>query len=107
MGQSITGGFVYRGAALGSAWRGRYFFADFVASRVWSIALSIAMTGEATASDLREHTADLGGAAQLAGVSSFGIDTDAELYIVSYNRGVILQIIGGSPPTPAGLRIVR
>jgi glucose/arabinose dehydrogenase len=106
-GQSITGGFVYRGAALGAAWRGRYFFADFVTSRVWSIALSIAVTGEATASDLREHTADLGGAAQLAGVSSFGVDMDGELYIVSYNRGVILRLTGGTPPIPTGLRIIR
>ena len=38
---SITGGFVYRGSALGAAYVGRYFFADFVTSRVWSIALTI------------------------------------------------------------------
>ena len=41
-GQSVTGGFVYRGTALGANYRGRYFFADFVAGRVWSLALSIA-----------------------------------------------------------------
>ena len=36
-GQSITGGYVYRGRALGSAYVGRYFFADYVQGRVWSI----------------------------------------------------------------------
>jgi hypothetical protein len=29
---SVTGGFVYRGSSLGSAYRGRYFFADFVSA---------------------------------------------------------------------------
>ena len=37
VGQSITGGFVYRGSAL-PAFRGRYFFADYVQGRVWSMA---------------------------------------------------------------------
>jgi glucose/arabinose dehydrogenase len=106
-GQSITGGFVYRGSALGSSWRGRYFFADFVTSRVWSIALSISPIGEATAFDLREHTADLGGAGQLTNISAFGLDADAELYIVSYGRGVILRLSAGTPPIPTGLRIIR
>jgi hypothetical protein len=83
VGQSTTGGFVYRGAALGLGYRGRYFFADFVASRVWSVALTInATTGEATASDLREHTSAFGGAA--TNPSSFGEDAGGELYIVSY-----------------------
>jgi glucose/arabinose dehydrogenase len=107
VGQSITGGFVYRGAALGPMWRGRYFFADFVASRVWSIALAIGANGEAAASDLREHTADLGGPAQLGNVSSFGVDADAELYIVSHSRGVILRILTGTPSSPTNLRIIR
>ena len=40
-GQSITGGYVYRGRALGAAFVGRYFFADYVQGRVWSLALTI------------------------------------------------------------------
>ena len=105
-GASITGGFVYRGAALGAAFRGRYFFADFISSRVWSIALTLDAGGNATASDVREHTTELGGTPQLSGVSSFGVDADGELYIVSYGRGVILKILG-APGTPTGLRIIR
>ena len=105
-GGSITGGYVYRGASLGAAFRGRYFFADFVRSRVWTLALVLDGAGEARASDVREHTAELGGSAELAGVSSFGVDAAGELYLVSYGRGVILQIQGG-PPAPANLRIIR
>jgi hypothetical protein len=106
VGQSITGGYVYRGNALGTEFRGRYFFADFVASRVWSVALQVDATGEARASDVREHTADLGGTSQLANVSSFGLDADGELYIISYGRGVVIKL-SGIPSAPVNLRIIK
>jgi len=108
VGGSITGGYVYRGQALGSNFQGRYFFADFVDGRVWSITLTIDQsTGEARASDLSEHTAELGGGA-LGNISSFGVDGDGELYLVSYSNGGVLKIIGppAAPPTPTGLTII-
>jgi glucose/arabinose dehydrogenase len=103
-GSSITGGYVYRGAS--TAFRGRYFFADFIRSRVWSMALAIGPSGEAAASDVREHTAELGGSSELANVASFGVDASGELYIVSYGRGVILRILL-PPAPPTNLRIIR
>jgi glucose/arabinose dehydrogenase len=108
-GQSITGGYVYRGRSLGAAYQGRYFFADYVQGRVWSIGLTIDATQEARAANLIEHTAELGGAAQLGNISSFGVDADAELYMVSYSRGTILRVFGppSAPSTPGGLRIIR
>jgi glucose/arabinose dehydrogenase len=106
-GQSVTGGYVYRGSALGQAFTGRYFFADYVAGRVWSLALTIDSQGEARASNLVEHTSELGGQSQLGNISSFGVDADGELYIVSLTRGTILRVAGLAPPTPTGLRIVR
>ena len=108
--QSITGGFVYRGRALGTAFRGRYFFADFVQGRVWSIALTVnPADGEARASDLTEHTNELGGFDQLGNISSFGIDSEGELYIVSYSLGRVLKVISQTapPPAPTGLQIIR
>ena len=72
-GRSITGGYVYRGAAL-AAVRGRYFFADYVTRRVWSMALRVnATTGEAspsTVADLVDHTTELGGTTILGGISA-------------------------------------
>jgi glucose/arabinose dehydrogenase len=103
-GSSITGGYVYRGAS--TAFRGRYFFADFIRSRVWSLALTIGTNGEATASDVREHTAELGGAGELANVASFGVDASGELYLVSYGRGIIFRLVL-PPAAPSGLRIIR
>ena len=105
-GGSITGGYVYRGVALGATMRGRYFFADFIRSRVWSMALTIDAAGGARAADVREHTNELGGVGELANVASFGVDADGELYIVSYGRGAILKIISTVSP-PTNLRIIR
>ena len=97
-GGSVTGGYVYRGSALGLAARGRYFFADFVASRVWSVQLTIVpVTGEATATDLVEHTADLRAAA--ASPSSFGIDASGELYVVNYT-GTVYRLFSDNPVPP-------
>jgi glucose/arabinose dehydrogenase len=90
-GRSITGGFVYRGSVLGAAYRGRYFFADFVTSRVWSIGLDFS-SGSAVAVGLLEHTAELGGSAALGGIASFGVDAAGELYLASFN-GTIIRIV--------------
>jgi glucose/arabinose dehydrogenase len=108
-GQSVTGGYVYRGTRLGDAYTGRYFFADFVQGRVWSLGLSIDSRGEARANGIIEHSADLGGQAVLGNISSFGVDADGELYIVSHSRGTVLSIFGplATPPTPRDLRILR
>ncbi|MGE5837093.1 MAG: PQQ-dependent sugar dehydrogenase, partial [Acidobacteriota bacterium] len=106
VGSSITGGFVYRGRSLTPPYRGRYFFADFISGRVWSVALSYNQAGEATASGLAEHTGELGGTPVLGNISSFGVDAAGELYIVSYSRGAIL-VIEGPPPPPTRLRVIK
>lgn len=92
-GESITGGFVYRGAALDPMFNGRYFFADYVLGRVYTIGVSLDARQEATAVDLLEITAQLGGTSELGLISSFGVDADAELYLVGYSRGRILKIL--------------
>ncbi|MGH9309909.1 MAG: PQQ-dependent sugar dehydrogenase [Vicinamibacterales bacterium] len=94
---SISGGFVYRGRMLGSSFGGRYFFADFY-GRVYSIRLTIdPTTREATASDFTNHLDDLG---SVGNVSAFGVDSQAELYIVSWSLGQILRVLpeSGAPP---------
>jgi glucose/arabinose dehydrogenase len=98
-GQAVTGGFIYRGTALGAAYRGRYFFADYVSSRVWSLGLAVQSNGDAVATDIVEHTGELGG--NLGGVGSFGRDSSGELYLVSLS-GQVLKITadGGAVPSP-------
>jgi hypothetical protein len=98
-GVSITGGYVYRGTALGLTYFGRYFFGD-LSGKVWSIALTInGATGDATASGLVEHTAELGGAGALGLITAFGEDASGELYVVNYTAGSILRISSACPVT--------
>jgi glucose/arabinose dehydrogenase len=104
MGASVTGGYVYRGSAV--ELRGRYFFADYVFRRVWSIGLNIGASGEATATDLRDHTPELTGTGTIGGISSFGIDADGDLYIVDHTRGMVLKV-GREPRPPTNVRIIR
>jgi glucose/arabinose dehydrogenase len=92
-GMSITGGFVYRGAALNPMFNGRYFFADYVAGRIYTIGVTLDERQEARAVDLLELTDWLGGSNELGLISAFGVDADAELYLVSYSRGRILKIV--------------
>lgn len=102
VGQSITGGVVNRGRLLGASAVGRYFFGDFIASRVWSFSFAIDVaTGDATASDLVEHTGDLGPAA--SNPASFGVDAAGELYVVNYG-GTVYRLFSDTPvpdPPPA------
>ncbi len=93
LGASITGGLIYRGPALDPSYTGRYFYADFVSGRVFSIGLHLNPdTGDATADDEQDHTARLGGRARLGMVSSFGTDHDGELLLVNYSDGAIVRI---------------
>jgi glucose/arabinose dehydrogenase len=97
-GHSITGGFVYRGAALGG-YEGRYFFGDFIYGRLWSmLPVFDAESGQWMATDVVEHTADVGRAADQ--LVSFGVDADGELYLVSWEHGEISKIVPGAPAPP-------
>ena len=91
-GQAVAGGYVYRGRALGPAYVGRYFYADEVTGRVFSLGLTYAGDGEATVTGVVEHTAELGGAAALGNPSAIEIDAAGELYLVDYSAGRVLRI---------------
>ena len=93
LGGSITGGVVYRGAALDPSFNGRYFYADFVSGRVFSIGLHLDAAGEATADDERQHTEALGGRETLGMISTFGQDHDGEMLLANYTAGSVSRIV--------------
>jgi glucose/arabinose dehydrogenase len=98
LGASITGGVVYRGTRLDPTFNGRYFYADFVSGRVFSIGLHLHPdTGEASADDEREHTAALGRGI-VGSVSSFAQDHDGELLLLNYDAGTVVRIVPETPP---------
>ena len=78
---SITGGFVYRGAAVPEA-RGRYFFGDYCSGAVWSLSLEAGK-----AADVRREPFTV------PQVSTFGEDARGELYAVSI-RGGVYRLVG-------------
>ena len=77
-GQSITGGFVYRGADHPSL-QGIYFFADYVSGRIWGLRRDGGHWEARMMLDTRHS------------VSSFGEDEAGNLYVVDH-QGTLLQI---------------
>ena len=75
-GQSITGGYVYRGNAIPEL-QGFYVFGDFVSGRIWAIPAT-SQQG-AVGQELLDTT---------FGISSFAEDNDGELYVIDYTGGV-------------------
>ncbi len=80
MGESITGGYVYRGTAI-PALRGHYLYADFVSGHVW------AMRGPDGEPRLLE-----GADRRIERISSFGEDGRGELYMTSL-EGAVYRIV--------------
>jgi glucose/arabinose dehydrogenase len=72
VGQSITGGFVYRGA-LFPVLRGRYVFGDFVTGRLWSIPAD--SSGTLNVVD---------GVQTGLSIASFGEGNDGEIHVIDY-----------------------
>jgi glucose/arabinose dehydrogenase len=81
LGNSVTGGFVYRGAAIPNL-QGYYIFGDFGSGRIWAV---LATSPQGTAPTLTDDTA--------LSISSFAQGEDAELYVVDYSGGGIYQIV--------------
>ncbi len=82
-GQSVTGGFVYRGTTI-PALAGRYVFGDFVTGRIWHIARDTAPTLTVSA-----------GLDSGLSIASFGVSLDGELYVVHYG-GTLHRLVAGA-----------
>jgi glucose/arabinose dehydrogenase len=85
-GCAVIGGYVYRGAAIPGL-VGRYLYGDFCSNRIWSFV----RTGGQVSGTL-ELTDELDPGHTLGGITSFGEDADAEMYVVDGSRGLVLRI---------------
>ena len=74
-GESITGGFVYRGDKYRGLLKGVYIFGDYVTRRVWAY----------TAGQGKRAQSQLLGPAQYAGPTSFGVNDAGEIFAVTYD----------------------
>jgi glucose/arabinose dehydrogenase len=82
LGDSITGGYVYRGEAIPSL-QGVYLFADFGSGRLWG--LQRTEDGEAIVTEPIETG---------LAISSFGEDAAGELYLTAFD-GTVYRIVAG------------
>ncbi len=73
---SITGGYVYRGAALAAALAGRYVYADFCSGRIWALQADAAGTQNTELAILDESP------------TSFGRDQAGELYVTTLQGNI-------------------
>lgn len=87
VGNSVTGGYVYRGSALPSL-VGSYLYGDFASGRIFALV----NTSQGVLSNTE--------VANVANLSSFGEDESGEVYAVSLN-GTIFRFIQSSPGNPS------
>jgi uncharacterized repeat protein (TIGR03806 family) len=95
LGQSITGGFVYRGVAIPEL-IGKYVFADFSTGQFWAL----------RPDGFGGYTKDLLTVTNF-GPTSFGVDQAGELYFTDFSTSRLRKIVplpgGGAPDTIATL----
>lgn len=84
VGNSVTGGYVYRGSAIPEL-GGYYVFADFGSGRIWAIP-----------SSSQQGVAPLEVIDTSLSISSFAQGLNGELYVLDYGGGGIYQIVDNS-----------
>ncbi|WP_255207797.1 PQQ-dependent sugar dehydrogenase [Myxococcus sp. AM009] len=91
-GVSITGGYVYRGAAV-PALSGKYVFGDFGSGRIWTLP-GDAVPGAAAVPQVLVTTP--------LSIASFAELNDGELLVVDFAGGGLHRIHASTPPAPGG-----
>ncbi len=87
LGQAVTGGFVYRGAAIPGL-IGRYVFSDYSSGFIWHIATDTPATKTMTQAEAWDS--DLN-------IASFAEDLDGELFVVDVRDSAIYKLVPASP----------
>jgi len=99
LGDSITGGYVYRGPSIPDA-DGRYFFGDYVVTHAYSFTYDD--TGHP--GPVRDDTAALIAGTGLDGLSSYGEDGSGRLYLVGNNGVIVVMCPDAGVGVGAGAR---
>jgi glucose/arabinose dehydrogenase len=85
-GCSVTGGYVYRGAAYPSL-TGAYFYGDYCSGRIW--ALSRGVDGRWASQPMLDTSLS---------ISSFGEDEAGEMYVLDLDGGAVYRLIDKNLP---------
>ncbi len=89
-GNSITGGYVYRGPVASLA--GQYVFADFISGNIWSVPFASLVPGQTLASSRfarrnEDFTPDAG---TLNSIASFGEDSAGNLFLIGIGGDIFM-----------------
>lgn len=89
-GNSITGGYVYRGPVASLA--GQYVFTDFVSGNIWTIPFSSLVPGQTLAASrfARRNEDFAPDAGALNSIASFGEDSAGNLFLVSIGGDIFM-----------------
>ena len=89
-GQSVTGGYVYRGPI--ESLRGLYFFGDFISTNFWTFPVSQVVLGQTIASSafVNRRATFVPNAGTIGNIASFGTDQAQNLYIVDYDGDIFI-----------------
>ncbi len=99
IGESVIGGFIYRGTALDASFKGRYFFADYTNPKIFSIPFSLDGSGEANSvgsGSMTNHSATINsslGADAISGPVSVTPDANGEIIICDLNNGTVIRLV--------------
>jgi len=88
--RSITGGVVYRGAAI-PGFVGTYVYGDYVKQELWTLGFDPG-TGATVTTQLTDAPA--------ANWVSFAEDNDGEVYAVALNQGAVYKLLPAAPAGP-------
>ncbi len=89
-GNSLTGGFVYRGPV--ADLQGHYVFADFISNNIWSFPVSAVTQGDTlpSSSFMVQTSAFTPDAGSLSNIVGFGEDTAGNLYILTITGSIFV-----------------
>lgn len=97
-GETVIGGFIYRGTTLDASFRNRYFFADYIASKIVSVPFSLS-GGEAVSTSISasvDHTSSINstlGSSTISGPVSITPDVNGEIMICDLNQGTLVRLV--------------
>lgn len=89
-GNSITGGYVYRGPVASLV--GQYVFADFISGNIWSVPFASLVPGQTLASSrfARRNEDFAPDAGTLNSIASFGEDSAGNLFLISIGGDIFM-----------------
>jgi hypothetical protein len=91
IGQSVTGGYVYRGTAVPGL-RGNYIYADYQSARFFRFRIENGAAVDRV--EITDQMRPAGGTVD--NIASFGTDNAGEMYVAAFTPGAVYRVIAAA-----------